>query len=716
MCWIWRSGVVVLLFISSTVNAINPDSLKLQLEQAEPQKKSAVYERLLEYYFYNNLDTAIHYAYLLQANSDVYKQDSLQVKAGMTLGLLYHLKNDATKSQYWFNECDSLLSIGLGDRAKLTYHYYKGIHKLFISELDSALVFLDRSLKGARQIEDTKYIGRSLLNIGNVYWYNGHFTLALKYYKNSVPYLEIAADDRGRLYVLFNIANIYRLQDELEQGLKYYDEAYQLAQLIKDNSMLGNILNNKSQIYSYNNDNDSALVLTNQALDYFKKTGSLKSMVQATCNKAKYFLYLNQIDSTVYYLNKVETRCNIEQYTHEQINYYFVKAGLSKKRGKRYEQIKYLKKAESVAEKYQLNDLKLEVMHSLAEANADLLQYGAAYKYADRSLLLQDSIYNVNKTDAMAFLQKAFESVQQDKETNLLKTERKLLKLELMHEKQSSYILILLVVIVSLLAIGIFTVYLNDRRKKQELTKANLQLKESNRQLIEANDVKNKLFSILSHDLKSPISGIVSMSSLMEVSSSIKGETDLQMLHAINESSNMLMTFIDNTLFWFKKIHNKLKPDYQDVTIKAIMFDVEQWFTSFCRQKEIKLEFGGDDILIRTDINILQVILRNLIGNAIKFSHSKGLVQIVWQRDNRHLVVSIKDQGIGMSPQQMEQINLPGGIDQFTNGTNGETGTGLGLFLCKELLESIGGKMCVFSTEGKGTEVKFWLNISTNDD
>ncbi|MCG8582255.1 MAG: tetratricopeptide repeat-containing sensor histidine kinase [Bacteroidales bacterium] len=702
-------AVSLLLLVGIQLKGLNVDSLRSRLHHSDSENQSEVYERLLEHFFYNNPDSAIHYSYLLLANSEVYHQDSMQVKALMSLGLLYYLKGDPEKSVSFIQKGDEFVGSETSFRSRITYNYYKGIHKLYISELDSALLYLDRSLNMAEELNDVKFTGRSLLNIGNVYWYNGHYTLALRYYQQSIEYLEKASDDRGRLYVLFNIANIYRSREEIRQGIKYYDEAYKLAAELQDNIMQGSIMNNKGLSYAGLNKSDSALLFVNKALDIYLKMDMSKQIMHTQCNKARYLIDKNSLDSANYYLNLVEQHKELDQYPREHVNYLFVKAKYSKVQDNYPLAIDYLNKALELTGRYFQDDNKLAVLELLSDAEAKMNNFEKAYAYSYEASQIQDSIYNIKKTDEMAFLQKAFELMKQEKQTELLKTRSRLLEMELEKEKHSLVSMVVVSVLLGLLTLVIFNAMLKIRQKKKELIKSNTRLINSNEELVQANAVKNKLFSVLSHDLKSPLSSIVSMTSLMELSPTITDSSDLQMVHAVGESSNMMLSFIDNTLFWFKKVHGNLKPDYQPLSMEFLMDEIDYWFQSFSKQKKISLLFDGEDVQIVSDKNILMVLLRNVVSNAIKFSNEGDKVIISWTNTDEHVVLKVKDYGIGMSQEQLEALNKQEGINQFANGTNGETSTGLGLFLCQELLHSIGGQMLVNSTRGEGTEVYCYL-------
>lgn len=483
-----------------------------------------------------------------------------------------------------------------------------------------------------------------------------------------------------------------------------------MAVQVYDDTMLGNIMNNKAIAYADLNHTDSALIFINAAIKYYKSVGNIKQLTEARCNKAGYLLNINQTDSANYYLSLAHKECDIEKYPRLHVGYLIANARYFQSVKQEAKAVSFLDTAREVSDRFNLVDRKLDALVLLSEQEAQFKNWQDAYEYSSKAYHIQDSIYDIKKVEEMAFLQKSFEILKHEKETELHKTKSKLLASELKNERQSSFIIVLIAVLLAVIAIVVFIVFLNYRQKKNMLAATNLQLKLSNQDLVDANNVKSKLISVLSHDLKSPLSSIISMSSLMEMSPTIKDDTDLQMVHAIGESSNMMLSFIDNTLLWFKKVHGNLKLDYQEISINNIMEETAYWFQSVSKLKNITLSFEGDDLTLVSDKNILLVLMRNLVSNAIKFSNNGQTIAIRWFESGDRLTITVQDNGMGMSSEQVKAINEQQGIGKFTSGTNGETSTGLGLFLCKELICTIGGYMRVSSTVGKGTEVCCVLN------
>ncbi|MCT4645603.1 MAG: tetratricopeptide repeat-containing sensor histidine kinase, partial [Carboxylicivirga sp.] len=581
----------------------------------------------------------------------------------------------------------------------------------YTTKLDSALLYLNRSLSLAKELGDDQFIGRSLLNIGTVYWINGHNNLAIENYKNSVDFLDKVDDKRGMLYVLANIANIFKLKEEMKLALEYFNEAYDLANKLSDNVMLGNVLNNKAAVLSYLRRYDEALSVIDQAITAYKLTNNSKGLIQAHSNKADYLMAINKPDSAAHYIELIEKSYDLNEFPRAKINFLEAKADYSRYLKQHQQAKKYHLEALQIAIDYKLDNARLNMTNELA-ADARLLEkWKEASLYAEEVISLKDSIYDIKKVEELTFLQKAFELMKHEKEAQLLKAQQQLLKMELVNEKRSTAISVLITLFLLILVIIVFIAFLNYRKQKVALAHVNKQLLQRNNELLEANRIKNQLFSVLSHDLKSPLSSIISLASIMEQSPTISEKDDVKLVQAVAESSNLLMDFIDNTLLWFKKVHNNLGLKKQNISIAEVMKEVEVWFSSFSRVKNVNLKISVDDYRIQYDKNILMVLMRNIISNAIKFSHPNNSIEINWTKNAEGIIIMVKDKGVGMNAQQVEKLNSETGMHIFKQGSANEIGTGFGLYLCKELLESAGGALKIKSEEGKGTEISIFINV-----
>lgn len=230
------------------------------------------------------------------------------------------------------------------------------------------------------------------------------------------------------------------------------------------------------------------------------------------------------------------------------------------------------------------------------------------------------------------------------------------------------------------------------------------ELEEKNARLEQSNTIKDKFFSIIAHDLKSPFNSIMGFSDLL-VDKLSSGEFEDAKKYAgiILNSSERAVELLSNLMDWSRCQTGRIvfKPERLDVS--AFLGEIIQLYESIAMQKSIHIRQNFNaKIHAFADKDMLSTIMRNLITNAIKFTHPQGEVTISAEEIQDNLVISVRDTGVGMSQQTMENLFR---IDKniSTPGTSDEKGTGLGLILCKEFVEKHAGTIRAESQPGKGS-------------
>jgi signal transduction histidine kinase len=235
-------------------------------------------------------------------------------------------------------------------------------------------------------------------------------------------------------------------------------------------------------------------------------------------------------------------------------------------------------------------------------------------------------------------------------------------------------------------------------------------IKNKNTELLSLNATKDKLFSIIAHDLKGPVSSIQGLSSLMmeDSNSSETSDADLY-IRGINSAAENTYNLLDNLLVWARTQTGKIEFAPEALNLKHIIKEVIDLYKSAAVAKNIAIEYPHTEgIEIHADKNMILTVLRNLLSNAIKFSNPKGVVKIMINSDKAFVFVTVSDHGVGIAENVLKKLFDPGNTFS-TKGTLKEEGTGLGLVICKEFVEKHGGEIWVKSEQGKGSDFTFSL-------
>lgn len=226
---------------------------------------------------------------------------------------------------------------------------------------------------------------------------------------------------------------------------------------------------------------------------------------------------------------------------------------------------------------------------------------------------------------------------------------------------------------------------------------------------------KDKLFSIIAHDLRSPFNNIIGLSELLLKNEEVSNTSECKMYAGlINSSATSTLVLLDNLLNWAKSQTNQLSYNPKKIVLSSLINEVVKTSNSLMLQKNISLKIiEGKEIEVYTDENMINIILRNLISNAIKYTKPGGQIKIGVIRGFKQFEVSIADNGVGMNEEKIKTLfNITS--NKTSPGTENEKGSGLGLVLCKEFVEKLGGKIWVESEEGKGSIFKFNLPLHSN--
>jgi ligand-binding sensor domain-containing protein/signal transduction histidine kinase len=246
------------------------------------------------------------------------------------------------------------------------------------------------------------------------------------------------------------------------------------------------------------------------------------------------------------------------------------------------------------------------------------------------------------------------------------------------------------------------------KAQNEEISKVNLQLSESEKNLKELNATKDKFFSIISHDLKNPFSSLLSMSeSVSENFQHFDEEDKLTVFNKIHESVKHIYSLLNNLLTWSRA--QQAKHDFVPVEFNlSKLIEINTNLNKLAAEKKgIKILTDYDEnIKAFADMQMINTVLRNLINNAVKFSAKGDTIEIVAKKENSHIEISVKDQGTGISEENQKKL-FRIDVKYKSTGTSGEKGTGLGLILCKEFVEKNMGQIKVESVLGKGSIFTF---------
>jgi signal transduction histidine kinase len=315
--------------------------------------------------------------------------------------------------------------------------------------------------------------------------------------------------------------------------------------------------------------------------------------------------------------------------------------------------------------------------------------YPVAIEYMKKYQALKDS---VNKQDNIAMITE-MEAVYKAEKAE---RENALLTKDIEKEKTQRDYLIIIAVLVVVLSLITYSRYHSK--------------KIANTKLRELNTVKDKFFGIIAHDLKNPFNVILGYTEiLLDEYDKLNDEEKLELVNQIDKSSKQTYRLLENLLIWSRAQIGGIEYNPKKFDLSDIVNQIFMLFDSVARNKKIQLETNNKDKFeVFGDEEMIRTVIRNLVFNGIKFTNNGGKVSVLTEKTNRHIKVTVEDNGIGISKDRITQLFSLNNIST-TEGTASEKGTGLGLVLCKELVNKNGGEISVFSDEGKGSRFIFTI-------
>jgi signal transduction histidine kinase len=240
----------------------------------------------------------------------------------------------------------------------------------------------------------------------------------------------------------------------------------------------------------------------------------------------------------------------------------------------------------------------------------------------------------------------------------------------------------------------------------------NVQLAESEKKLIELNSAKDKLFSIIGHDLKNPIFTILGFSQILEEDyEEMTDEKKLEYIKTIYQTAASIQKLLENLLTWSRAQTGRLEVNLEPISIRNVINETVDIVTTQAEKKNIEIIVNlNSTLMVYADNNLLETVVRNLLTNAIKFTNPGGRITVSTRDENGFVAVSVEDTGIGLSEADKNKL-FRIDVNNAEIGHHKEKGTGLGLILCKEFCEKMGGSIWVESKLGKGSAFYFTVPI-----
>lgn len=593
----------------------------------------------------------------------------------------------------------------------------------------------------------------SMLGIGNILYKIKNYTEAIKYYKESYKGFAktdegISSDQRHHAYAvcLDNIGLCYDALNVNDSALKYYHLAqkyrymanhfmdiklshYNLGMFFLNKNILDSAYSNLEKSYNIKTPNNT---MAGTYIEFNKF--HIKTMIALS----QYFKRINKLDSSEFYYKSAIDYIGYKIPIPSQIMLLSEMADMLVNLHENQISLQLVLKAQKLIEEHSIYIGVQEINKLLADIYYYLGQFDQSMQYQKVYEKFLDSIQTVSRIRNL------------DLEINSQKLEIELEEINSINQEKSEKvqnltylaILLLFVIIIVLLIIyfyhklNITKSELNDKliasneelnnintrmhESQQTINEANNELKKLNKQLVssnndleESNNTKNMLFSLIAHDLKNALSsGYAMITTLYQSFNYYSNEEKQEYVEFIYQSFSGVYKLLENLLVWSTAIRNKLKPHFDLNNLYYVVLNNINLYQQQIKEKNISIINNLNNALFFVfDASLMDTVIRNILNNAIKYSHNGGFIYFDYELINEYIILSIRDEGVGM-PKDKAQNIFKSGHNVSTMGTSGEKGTGLGLLICYEFVKIHRGEIWFESEIDKGSVCK--IKLPTN--
>ena len=660
-----------------------------------------------------------------------------------------YMYRDQVKAEKFIAEMGALHSHA-SPLFQIKYFNFKGNALWYNMELDSAYLYLNKGLKIAELNADSNYIMVCNNNIGMVLQYMDrgeegiqHLTIAyylsikLKkrknqaktaldisiYYQNksqltkAIYYCQIADsistkehDTLAMPYIKNMLGTLYQNVSLPHLSLRQYQIALHYDSINQRAPIKGVIALNLGQLYfNQFKNNDTALYWFQIAIAFSENPARPHTIQSAKINISNIYTSLEKFDSAIIILNQIEEPLSNDIAAAKLINlgicYSITNPDLAKE---------YLLSGIKICEENHFMEFEKNAYKSLAKIETDKKNYISANLYLNKIISLTDSIWTQDLNNSIVGIKATHLIEKQKEEKSHLMEKLKHDRATILNQKRNNYIIGGLLFLVILFTIILF--YLNHKTRKanssllslnQQLQSNKLELEENHQALTQTNKTLQQFFSILSHDLRSPISSSSEMLKYLSSNFESFNKEDLKEIIAeISISQEATYDLLENLLQW-----GKIQQEQSDIHSEVIDLSAEipkgiESYNIMIKNKMILVDIEIEDgLTLNIHVNYFKTIVRNLVSNAIKFTPEHGQIILNASKKDNLVEIIVKDNGVGMSEETLNKIRREEG--RFQNlGTNNEKGSGLGLKMIFNMVKLLNGEIELSSRVGEGTAAK----------
>lgn len=614
---------------------------------------------------------------------------------------MFFLVSFVTKAQN-VTELQYLLSQPeLSSKERIGILYTLSRELTYVDHIKS-LEYAEEALHLATELKDEEGIAYSYRILASIYAINDNYFMSMEYIHKALDIFERLESDEGIANCYISMGHIFRNLENRNQEIYFHKKSFEIFKELGITERIAVSAHNLGESYFNNTENAKAEKLTRLSI---KLNDSIQNLpVLSSSYKVMGLIKEkeSQLDSAKVYFEKV---LNISEALGDNsqkvatVTAMMHLAEMARLEKKYIIQHDYLKQIESFCERFNLKKSLLDVYQRLQKYHLEQGELEKVGLYLDAFNELSKTVHDIQLKDRNR-LTESMTSI------HILNATAEALEKENAAQASTIFFRNIGLALMIILLLVLFMAFRKNALINEELSKQNDLIMRQKSELQELNATKNKFFSIVAHDLRSPLTSLKSFGTVLtEHLDHFSKEEIMNMGEQLDATLDNTLKMTDNLILWAKCQMNMLKDQQELVNIKEVVNNVTDIFKGIADDKGISLSSSVEgEPSFMGDKNQIAFVIRNLVNNAIKFTPRNGAVNINVNQIGDLIKIVVSDTGIGMPlnlSEQLFSIQKPHG----SLGTEGEKGSGLGLVLSSEFIKRNQGEISVDSAEEKGTSI-----------
>lgn len=567
---------------------------------------------------------------------------------------------------------------------------------------DSSLIWAREALALAEELQYISGKATALNNISWAYYRKGDYSKAFDYALQGLR-INDSLQDLSQMAVSYrNVGAIFNSQAKYKESIEYFHRELKIYRQLNNQEGVGRCLNNIAYTSHMGKFRDSALIYGYAALEHTTQLNAKYLMSFALRTLGDIYYEDGALDRAIEYFTAsvAAAKESSSSFIIETALYRLGRAYQAKKEWRKT--LPIFEEAVAVAEKLGAKGEQSTIYRLMAISYEKLGDFRNAYLAQAASAELNDTLYEERSRTRFAQMQVEFDTEKKEAVINLLKKEDELQKQKIKEQRIYSFLLLLAVVLV-------MAFWLVTWRRNKVVRGLNEQLLAQKQAIQQASFQKDKIFSILSHDLRLPIASLTTVLNIVE-KQGMSEDAFSKIKHALHKQIGSLNETLDNLLMWSRnQMEGIAIVNKTNVNLYDIIETNRNMLLTVATQKKILINNETPSpTMVWADAQHMDIVIRNLLLNALKFTYEGGCVTIGATETETDMTISVSDTGVGMTSEQLSKL-FHLNTHFTTTGTRNEKGAGLGLLLCKEFLEANNGTLSVTSEPGNGSVFSFTL-------